>query len=292
MDSIPRNLCETHVLGAETREWLVSARQVAAFKCNQTKFAGYSEARDGYAFVRHSPAFGQILACTEGEGRVLVDGKWQRCPAGHVYITAPHALCAYGVRPGSKWKICWVIFEDSLRLPALASGQPPRLVQADTLGLHLAIEGLCHEASGEAEPAAMELWATLMQRHVLRNLQPGDTDPRLAQLWLTIRQDLGGAWDLKRMARTASMSPESLRRLCLAHTERPPLAQLTHLRMLFAADLLTCTQEKVASIAARVGYEDAFAFSNAIKREMGQPPSRYRARPSAATPSKQSLARP
>lgn len=282
MESIPKNLFETHSLGAKTRECLVSTRQVPAFKFNQTKFAGYSEARDGYAFVRHAPSFGQILACTEGEGRILINGKWQRCPAGHVYITAPRALCAYGTLPGVKWKICWVIFDETSRLPSLVSGLPPLLVQADTRGLQLAIEGLIHEAGAKAEPATMQLWATLMHCQVLRILQPGDADPRLAHLWLTVRQDLGGGWDLNRMARTAGMSPESLRRLCLKHTKRPPLSQLTHLRMLFAADLLACTTEKIASIATRVGYEDAFAFSNAFKREMGQPPSRFRARQIAA----------
>ena len=280
MVSIPENLFETHILGAKTREWLVSARQVSAFKFTQTKFAGYSDARSGYRFVRHSPTFSQILACTEGEGRVLVDGEWQRCPAGHVYVTAPRALCAYEIKPGCQWKICWVIFEETLRLPSLTTGQAPRLVQANTLGLHLAIEGLCHEAGGEAEPAALELWAALAHREVLRVLQPGQADPRLSRLWLNVRQDLGGAWDLHRMSRISGMSSESLRRLCLKHTDRPPLSQLTHLRMLFAADLLACTQEKISSIAARVGYEDAFAFSNAFKREMGQPPSHYRTRQS------------
>ena len=278
MDNILINLFETHSFGPKTREWLVSARQVPAFKFTQTKFAGHSDARSGYEFVRHKPAFGQILACTEGEGRVLVDGHWQRCPAGHVYVTAPQAPCAYGVRGSGRWRICWVIFDESAQLPSLAQGQPPRLVQADTQGLHLAIEGLCHEAGAQAELTALELWATLMHRQTMRILQPSDTDPRLAQLWLIVRQDLGGAWNLHRMSRSAGMSPESLRRLCLANVGRPPLAQLTHLRMLFAADLLTCTKEKIASIATRVGYEDAFAFSNAFKREMGQPPSRYRTR--------------
>jgi AraC-like DNA-binding protein/quercetin dioxygenase-like cupin family protein len=286
MDSIPENLFETHTLGA-TREWLVSARQVPAFRFTQTKFAGYSEARSGYRFVRRAPTISQILACTEGEGRVLVDGKWKRCPAGHVYVTPPRTLCAYEVQPRGHWKVCWVIFEETVRLPSLTAGYTPQLVQADTMGLHLAIEGLCHEAGGEGEPAGLELWAALIHREVTRILQPGHTDPRLSQLWLKVRQDLGGVWDLQRMSRSSGMSNESLRRLCQKHTGRPPLSQLTQLRMLFAADLLACTKEKISSIAARVGYEDAFAFSNAFKREMGQPPSQYRSRqnvvPSAIT---------
>jgi hypothetical protein len=85
MDGIPKNLFETHTLGPATREWLVSARQVPAFKPALTKYAGYSRARRGYAFVRHAPAFGQLLACTKGAGRVLIDGRWQRCPAGYTF---------------------------------------------------------------------------------------------------------------------------------------------------------------------------------------------------------------
>jgi len=273
-----QDLCEIHSLGPTTREWLVSARQVKAFAISRTKFVGYSEAGAGYRFVRHAPTFGQILACTGGEGRVLVDGRWQRCSADYAYVTAPRAPSAYEIRPGARWRVCWVIYDEKAQLPGLTAGESPRLVRTETFGLNQAIRGLCHEAAGEAEPAALELWVTLVNRQVLRILQPGDTDPRLANLWVMVRQDLGGDWNLSRMARCAGVSEESLRRLCLKHYDQPPLTHVTQLRMLFAADLLTCTQEKIASIAERTGYADPFAFSNAFKRVLGQPPSRYRAR--------------
>jgi AraC-like DNA-binding protein len=278
MKSPACELREIHALGVNTREQLVGVRQVTAFTSASILFAGCTEAGPGYRFVRHAPDFGQILACTGGEGRVLVDGHWHRCPAGHAYVTASHSLCAYEIKPGGRWQVCWVIYDKNALLPGLTAGQTPRLIQSDALGLHHAIKGLCHEAGSEADTNTLELWSTLVHRQSLRILQPGDTDPRLAHLWLVVRQDLGGGWNLQRMARSAGLSPESLRRLCLAHFGRPPLAQLTHLRMLFAADLLACTKEKISSIAARVGYEDAFAFSNAFKREMGQPPSHHRTR--------------
>jgi AraC-like DNA-binding protein len=278
MDRVPKNLCEIHSLGPATHEWLVGTRQVPAFHLTHTRVAGYSEAQHGYEFVRHSPVFSQVLACIGGEGEVLIDGRWQRCPAGLAYVTAPRALCAYQVRPRGRWQVCWVLYEEVMQLPALEAGQAPRLVRADATGLHLAIEGLCHEAGAEAEQGAMEFWAALVHRQVLRILQPAGGDPRLSQLWSAVRHDLGGAWDLSRMAKCAGMSQESLRRLCLRYVGRPPLSHLAHLRMLFAADLLSCTREKIASIAARAGYGDAFAFSTAFKRVMRMPPSRYRLR--------------
>lgn len=280
MDRIPEDLCETHTLGPDTSEWLVTARQVPAFALNATRVAGFSDARPGYRFVRHAPGFGQILACTGGAGRVLVDGHWETCAAGFAYVTAPRAPCAYHVPPHGRWQVCWVLFEETVKLPTLEPGRSPRLVRVDARGLHLAIEGLCQEAAGEAEPAALELGAALVHRHAMRMLSPASTEPRLGQLWQAVQRDLGGAWTLSRMARCASMSEESLRRLCQRHVGRPPLAQLTRLRMQFAADLLGADGEKIASIAARVGYGDAFAFSNAFKREMGVPPSRWRDRAS------------
>lgn len=278
MDRVPKNLCEIHSLGPATGEWLVGLRQVPAFRHTHTRVVGHSDAGRGYAFVRHDPIFSQILACTGGEGEVLVDGGWRRCPAGFAYLTAPRALCAYHVRPGRRWQVCWALYEEANRLPSLPGGAAPRLVQVDAQGLHLAIEGLCHEASGVAEPSALEFWAALVHGQVLRALQPAGGDPRLSQLWSAVRGDLGGTWDLARMARCANMSQEALRRLCLLQADRPPRSHLTRLRMQFAADLLSCTEEKIAAIAARVGYGDAFAFSNAFKRELGAPPSRYRSR--------------
>jgi len=278
MGTFRKDLCETHQLGSATREWLVGTREVPAFLPTHTRVAGFSDARFGYRFVRNDPIFSQVLSCTEGEGEVLIGERWERCGPGHTYVTAPHALCAYHARPGRRWRVCWVLYEEQMHLPGIERGDAPRLVRADARGLHLAIEGLCHEAGGEAEPAAIEFWAALVHRQIMRVLQPAGGDPRLDELWRAVRGDFGGAWNLGRMARCAGMSVESLRRLCNKEVGRPPLTHLTHLRILFAADLLTCTGEKIESIAARAGYADAFAFSNAFKREMGVPPSVYRSR--------------
>ncbi|HUL54421.1 MAG TPA: AraC family transcriptional regulator [Opitutaceae bacterium] len=280
MGENPNYLREIHSLGPGTREWLVSHQQAPGLGATPISFAGFTEARKGYEFVRHDPAFSVILATTAGEGEVLLNGAWARCAAGQAYVMAPRALSAYHLRPGRRWRLHWVIYPESVKLPAVTAGQPPRLVPVTTPGFHLAVEGLCYENAGKGDQAVVGFWATIVHRMALRILESGEGDGRLDRLWLTIGENIGGAWDLQRMARCAGMSPESLRRQCLRHCGRPPLAHLTHLRMLFAADLLSCTREKIAAIAAQAGYGDAFAFSNAFKREMNMPPSRYRARQS------------
>ena len=278
MGEILKDLREIHFLGPATREWLVSHLQAPGLGVTPISFAGFTEARNGYQFVRHNPPFSVILVATAGEGEVLIDGVWTRCPAGQAYVMAPRALNAYHIRPGRHWRLHWVIYPESVRLPTLDPGQPPRLVPVSTPGFRLAVEGICYENAGKADQAVVGYWATIVHRMALRILESNVGDPRLDRLWLTIGDDIGGGWDLQRMAKCAGMSQESLRRLCLRHIDRPPRSHLTHLRMLYAADLLSCTREKIASIAARAGYGDAFAFSNAFKREMGVPPSHYRSR--------------
>lgn len=277
MGGIPKELRETHSLGPKTREWMVSSRQVPGFGATHTRIAGFSEARAGYEFVRFSPAFSVILITERGEGRALVDGAWQRFPAGYAYVTAPRALNAYHIAPGSRWRLHWVIYEESARLPTVEPGRKPRLIPVDGTGFRLAVEGLCDENAGKADPGVMKYWAALVDRMVWRILESEMEEPRLNQLWLAVREDVAGAWDLRRMARRVGMSEENLRRLCHRHVHRSPMAHLTRLRMLAAADLLCHSQEKISSIAARIGYGDGFAFSTAFKREMGMCPQQFRA---------------
>ncbi len=276
MGRTQKELREIHSLGSKTREWLVSSSRAPAFGAAYARIAGFTEARGGYEFVKYSPRFSLIIIGERGDGRAWVDGGWRRFPPDHAYIAAPRAFHAYHIAPGSRWKLHWVIYEESAALPTVEAGREPRLVRVDATGFRLAVEGLCHEHAGRADPAVMKYWAALIDRMVWRILESETGDPRLDQLWLAVREDLAGAWDLRRMARRAGMSGENLRRLCHRHVHRSPLSHLTHLRMLAAGDLLCHSQEKVASIAARVGYGDGFAFSTAFKRTMGTCPQRFR----------------
>jgi AraC-like DNA-binding protein len=283
MDRIPKNLCEIHSLGPATREWMVSHLQSPGLAATSISFAGFTEARAGYTFVRHDPPFSAVIVTAAGEGEVLIDGRWARCPTGQAYVMPPRALNAYHIRPGRRWRLHWAIYPEAVRLPTLDAGRPPRLGPVSAPGFRLAIEGMWFENSGRADQAVVGYWATIAHRMVLRMLEAGERDSRLDRLWLAVGENIGGAWDLRRLAACAGMSQESLRRLCLRQVGRPPLSHLTRLRMNTAADILSHTEEKVASVAARVGYADAFAFSTAFKREMGLSPKRFRAvnRPAA-----------
>lgn len=60
----------------------------------------------------------------------------------------------------------------------------------------------------------------------------------------------------------------------------PPMAYLTRWRMMLAADLLCRTTRSGAQVGRDVGYDNAFAFSTAFKRQHGVAPQSFRARDS------------
>lgn len=274
-----KDLRETHHLGPSTREWVEVSERDAGHGLHHTRFTGCTEAGAGFRFVRHAPWFAMVLVTESGEGLVWIDGAWQSCRAGSAYLTAPHTPHAYHIKPGAgTWRLHWAIYRDDALLPSLEPGRPPRLVPVEATAFRHAVEGLCHEKSTRSDPAVLGLWAALVDHSVLRLLDAGRSDPRLDRLWLAIRGDLGGHWNLRRMARTAGLGEESLRRLSQRHLGLAPMAQCTRLRLQAAADFLRHSDEKLDALAARFGYADAFSFSTAFRRHWGLPPSQYRAR--------------
>lgn len=80
------------------------------------------------------------------------------------------------------------------------------------------------------------------------------------------------------MAQRCDVSAEHLARLFVRYTGEGPNKLLFRLRMNKAAHLLTDSNQSIADIAEDVGYNDAFAFSKAFRRDFGCSPRSYRDR--------------
>ena len=75
----PADLCETQVIGAETKELIVPGSACPALANNNVLSVGVSDAGKGFEFVRLRPNICVILACVLGRGEVMVEGRWQSC---------------------------------------------------------------------------------------------------------------------------------------------------------------------------------------------------------------------
>lgn len=291
MNHSPANqLAETHILGAHARQWVVRATTddprawlarapvCPALAQHQIAHVGIAEVRAPYRVVRTKQSGAYFLACFGGAGRILVDGRWQRCRAGSACLLPPYTLNAFHAAPRSQWEFCWVRYQQPPEQKPITSASSPVLARFDAQPLRAAILGLHHECAGMAAPAALHHWVELIQTYVLRFAQPWQVDDRLWQVWEKVAAQLGESWTLEQLAREAHLSSEHLRRLCRRQLGRSPMHQVTYLRMRRAAELLATTDDKVETIAGAVGYQNPFVFSTTFKKWIGWRPSEHRAK--------------
>jgi transcriptional regulator GlxA family with amidase domain len=158
------------------------------------------------------------------------------------------------------------------------NARAPVLAQFEGAALTSAICGLHAEARATASPAAMNLWADLIQHYARTFSAPWSTDDRLREVWQQVMQNLAADWSLPKLASLAAMSTKQFTRLCLHSLGRTPAQHVTALRVQQAAHLLSKTNDKVESIAREVGYKSLFTFSHTFKKVTGSRPSEYRGR--------------
>lgn len=91
-------------------------------------------------------------------------------------------------------------------------------------------------------------------------------------------------WTVASLADACGVSRATFARRFSELVDEPPMAFLAGWRMAVAADLLIAADSTLASVAAKVGYANAFALSAAFKRQYGVAPTEYRRRCRAAEP--------
>jgi AraC-like DNA-binding protein len=227
-------------------------------------------AREPYRIVRQHQSGVYFLACVEGEGRVLVDGRWQRCAAGMAVALPAFMTNAFHAVKGKDWRCVWVRYEQAAEQKPLLSSSSPLMTGFDGWPLYHAVEGLIAEARGTASPAAMFHCVELIQLNVARFVQPWQQDDRIWRLWERVSRHVGRDWTLPALAAEVHVSPEHLRRLCRKALGRSPMQHVIWLRMRKAAELLATTDAKIESVAKAVGYVNRLAAQRASSEVVGE----------------------
>lgn len=269
-------LRETHMIGSQTRERIVSSSICKALSLYGIHLTGLSSALPGFRFVRLRPGMSQVFVCMSGWGYVWVNGNWERCASGMAYITPPGVLHAYYAVQEVPWETCWVIYGQGEHNYIANATKSPLLLQIEPHPLAQAIEGLYRESIGQGEQIIMHSWAQLLQSYAHRIVRETGNASRLQRVWDAVNADIAYPWNSKTLAERAGISTEHLRRLCQQHLGSSPMKQVTSLRMRHAAMLLAHDAYSIEEVAQRVGYENPFAFSTAFKRTMSIAPSAYR----------------
>ncbi|MFQ3555270.1 AraC family transcriptional regulator [Streptomyces gramineus] len=102
------------------------------------------------------------------------------------------------------------------------------------------------------------------------------TDPRVTETVQAVLADPGGDWSIPRLAQRAAMSRATFLRHFTRETGMTVGAFLVRTRMMTAAELLSSTDDTVATVAGLVGYGSESAFSRVFRSEIGVSPARFR----------------
>lgn len=104
------------------------------------------------------------------------------------------------------------------------------------------------------------------------------SDPVVAPALRLLHDDPAHPWTLPALAAKTGVSRAHLARRFSTLVGQPPMTYLRRRRLALAADLLHKPDTTLAVVADRVGFANAFALSNAFKKEHGISPSEYRTR--------------
>jgi AraC-like DNA-binding protein len=269
---------ETTIDGPRTRRWSLDAKQCPELAEHHIAWLGLDVVHAPYRRVRLAPSGSFLLACLEGEGRVLLEGREQRVTAGQLCLAPPRVLNAFHAVAGKRWSFAWVRYHEPPPLkPLVGAGSPLRLEKnAEELGRML--EGLRAEWDTERDPTLLRHWINLVHGFSRRLARPWRSESRIAQLWDTVARELAADWKLTTLAHASSLSAEHLRRVCRRELGRTPMEHVTYMRVQRAQELLESSDDKLEVIAPQVGYHSAVVFSRAFARVVGMTPSEYRQR--------------
>jgi AraC-like DNA-binding protein len=140
------------------------------------------------------------------------------------------------------------------KTPDTISARLPELVLIEVLRLHLA-----------DAPATDRGWMAALH------------DPVLAPAMALLHTQPERKWTVAELANEVAVSRSVLDERFRAVLGRSPIRYLTDWRMHLAEDQLASSDDTVAAIARRVGYDSEEAFSRAFKRAHGASPSTWRA---------------
>lgn len=152
--------------------------------------------------------------------------------------------------------------------------------------------GLLERELANDDPAAQVVVDRLLDVLVISTIRSWVEDPSRAgeATWLTCSDPLvaralevlhaepAASWTVESLARHVNTSRASLAARFRTSVGEPPMAYLTRWRLTIAGDLLHSPGTTVSEVARSVGYNNAYAFSTAFKRQVGATPSEFRLR--------------
>lgn len=243
---------------------------------------------------RHRRARGSVdwlvFATVEGAGFLATGATRIILPAGHLACYLPGTPQDYGTDPAAgHWDFYWAHVEPRptwlpwLAWPEVGPGLRHLVIDDEDLiaAVHTALGAMHHDAlsplaTGE-ELACNAFERALLLAHLANPAAAdGGLDPRVRRALAYMGANLHRPLGLGGIAAHCDCSPSRLAHLFRDQVGQPPVRFHEQQRLRRAAELLRATDLPVQEVAAEIGFEDPFYFSNRFRRHFDLSPSEWR----------------
>ncbi len=151
-----------------------------------------------------------------------------------------------------------------------------KILSHETASLELGSETIMH--------SLLDILFNLILRKIVKasaeikksNWSKASQDEKISEALKLMHQQYQQAWTLEEIAHQVGLSRAGFAQKFKTALGDTPLNYLAAVRIQQAMRLLTEEDHKIESIAATVGYSDAFSFSKAFKKRTGQSPIAFR----------------
>lgn len=268
----------------------MTVRRETPYRTDAPLYADEFRRGRSYATWRPGGSGDWLLIYTAGgSGRIVTPtGEFATQP-GEGLLYAPGDYQDYGTSPAAgRWHLLWTHFRPragwhpwltwprnaGVRHLALPSGE---VRSAFVSAMQRMIRAYRRRLPDADDFAANALEEALLWAHVA--VSRGDwlrLDPRVRKAMDYLAANVRQPFRLEALARHCGLSVSRLAHLFTREAGVSPQRFFEEQRIQRASQLLRVTGLGVAEIAAEVGYDDPFYFSNRFRRHAGRSPTQYR----------------
>ena len=235
-----------------------------------------------------------LIFCVHGTGFLNCNDQHFSIKTHQMAFIPKGTAHAYGSTPtGQPWGKYWVHFNGDLsqniidHIIPISTSSELIFNCSDTKKLIQCFEELIHLA--EMPQTVSNLFhLSMMLSHTISKAcqlrEPATSskhhNQRLNDLLTKMQRDFSHPLSIEDLCQQVNMTEPTFFRSFKNVTGCTPLQYLTKIRMQKACQYLDLSNESIADIAHRVGYDDPYYFSRTFSKTMGESPRQYRKRDS------------
>lgn len=265
-------------------QYLVHPEHSHSFLADRGVFlSGISHFVKPYIVQRSNPGYHVLLLSIGGKGDLLIHDTKRSITRGDLLV-APR-MSTYRYEAVREWSCIWFHLEAdaawSTVFPDDVTVVKARHAEfISSLAKQYLTERQHRSVDFHSVERALASLIILFVDRELRQLglsrRDHDNRMRIERVWERVIANLAYPWTTRDLARLADMSSSQFTRHVKLFYRATPMAVVLEFRMQRSSEMLAFTDHTLEAIAASIGYETAFSFSRAFKRQVGKSPSDFR----------------